>query len=604
MTADACDTPIGRQVWYSRYCWRDEHGAGDRDIDDTWWRVARAAASAERQPAHWAERFHALLEGFRLLPGGRILAGAGTGRALTLANCFVMGTIDDGMEGIFDALKESALTLQRGGGIGCDFSTLRPAEAPADAAGGIASGPVAFMHLWDSMCATVLASSNRRGAMMANLRCDHPDIESFIDAKSDPAQLRHFNLSVLVSDAFMAAVDRDEAWPLVFPACRLGRAGGEASVTRDWPGFSAPVSCRVLRTVSARALWRRLMHAAYDYAEPGVLFIDRINQCNPLSYAERLHATNPCGEAPLPPYGACTLGSLNLTKFVRDPFGARAHADLDALRDAAGLAVRLLDDIVDVSPYPLPAQRRQAQRTRRIGLGITGLADALYLLGLDYGSQAGRAQAAELLRTVSHAAYRSSAALAIEKGAFPACDPGRHARGDFIRALPADIVASVRSTGLRNSHLLAIAPAGTISLLAGNVSSGIEPVFSLSGRRRIRQDGGRRAWCDLDDYAWARWRSAHPTAPAPAHFRTARELAPGDHLAMQAVLQPLVDQAISKTINVAADYPFEAFLSLYRDAYRLGLKGCTAYRPNPVTGAILSTEPAPPHCCDRNATDD
>ncbi len=598
MSADVFSAAVSRQIWDERYRWRDDGVPREAAMADTWLRVARAAAACERDQPLWAARFYSLLADFGLLPGGRILAGAGTGRSVTLANCFVMGGIDDSTDGIFDALRESALTLQRGGGIGCDFSTLRPAGTMAAASGSSAAGPVAFMGLWDSLCATIGANGNRRGAMMACLRCDHPDIEAFIEAKADPGKLRHFNLSVLVSDALMTAAQRDAEWPLVFPACRTGGTAGDgAMVTRAWPGFAAPVRCEVLRVVRARELWQQLMRAAYDFAEPGVLFIDRINGDNPLAYAEQIFATNPCGEAPLPPYGACTLGSLNLTRFVRNPCDdhGRATTDHSALAAAAAMAVRFLDDIVDVSAYPLPAQRRQARSTRRIGLGITGLADALCMLGLDYGSAAGRSEAAGMLRTICHAAYRSSAALALEKGAFPACDPRRHAEAAFVSALPDDIVARIRSAGLRNSHLLAIAPAGTISLLANNVSSGIEPVFGLSARRRIRQGGARYASWELDDYAWARWRDAHPGAAAPAYFRTARDIPPADHLAMQAVLQPFVDQAIAKTINVARNYPFDAFQTLYREAHRLGLKGCTAYRPNPVTGAILSS-PARPRC--------
>ncbi|MDO9636494.1 MAG: adenosylcobalamin-dependent ribonucleoside-diphosphate reductase, partial [Thiobacillus sp.] len=342
---------ISRLVWETRY-----RAAGEADIRASWRRVAQAIAQAEGdQRAQWADRFYALLDGFRFLPAGRILAGAGSGHHVTLFNCFVMGEIADDLEHIFEALKEGALTMQQGGGVGYDFSTLRPAGMVAAATGTIASGPVSFMHIWDAMCATMLSTGARRGAMMATLRCDHPDIETFVDAKRDPAVLRHFNVSVLVTDAFMAAVADDADWPLVFP------------------GLAAT------RTLKARALWQRILRAAYDTAEPGVLFVDTINRDNTLASLETLSATNPCGEIPLPPYGACDLGSLTLTAFVTAPFSPEARLDLDALAAATRLAVRFLDNVIDVSRYPLPAQAGEARSKRRIGLGVTGLADALVL---------------------------------------------------------------------------------------------------------------------------------------------------------------------------------------------------------------------------------
>ena len=494
MCADVFSCPVSRQIWESKYRYRDDARIHDADIADSWKRVAHAVAAVEQHPEQWAARFQTLLAGFRFLPGGRILAGAGTGRSVTLANCFVMGLIEDSIDGIFDALKEGAVTMQQGGGIGYDFSTLRPAGTFARSVGNIASGPVSFMRIWDSMCATILSTGARRGAMMASLRCDHPDIEHFIDAKSDPATLRHFNLSVLVSDAFMDAVERDDEWPLVFPASRLDMPMTAGScVDRNWPGFDGPVACRIVKLLPARVLWKRLTQAAFDYAEPGVLFIDRINRSNPLSYRETIYATNPCGEVPLPPYGACNLGSLNLARFVCEPFSTSARVDFDALDAASGLAVRFLDDVIDVSGYPLEAQRDRAQQSRRVGLGVTGLANALCMLGLSYDSRAAREQAADIMRVISRAAYRASIELAREKGPFPQFDGALHARGDFFASMPPDIVADLQTAGLRNSHLLAIAPTGSISLLANNVSSGIEPVFGLTARRRILQRDGEYA---------------------------------------------------------------------------------------------------------------
>ena len=562
-TNDPFSMDISRHIWETRY-----RAAGEADIHASWRRVAQAIAQAEgAEQALWAERFHALLADFRFLPGGRILAGAGTGHRVTLFNCFVMGTIADDLESIFEALKEGALTMQHGGGVGYDFSTLRPAGTVAQATGSIASGPVSFMHIWDAMCATLLSTGARRGAMMATLRCDHPDIETFVDAKRDPAVLRHFNLSVLVSDAFMAAVAADRDWPLVFP--------GVADT----------------RTVNARDLWQRILRAAYDTAEPGVLFIDTINRDNTLGNLENLSATNPCGEIPLPPYGACDLGSLNLTAFLTAPFSADARLDLAALADAAALAVRFLDNVIDVSRFPLPAQGREARFKRRIGLGITGLADALVMLNLHYDSDAARQWATQAMQTLRDAAYRTSVELAREKGAFPAFERDAFLASGFASRLPADIRDAIAAHGIRNSHLLAIAPAGTISLLANNLSSGIEPVFSAAAERRVLEADGRYRIHRVVDHACQLWQQRRGDGLPPA-FVEARQIDPLAHLQMQAAMQPWVDNAISKTINVAADTPFERFEDLYRRAHALGLKGCTVFRPNPVTGAILSQPPA------------
>jgi ribonucleoside-diphosphate reductase alpha chain len=581
-TPDPISMDISRHIWETRY-----RAAGEADIHASWRRVAQAVAQAETsERVVWAERFYTLLDHFRFLPGGRILAGAGTGHRVTLFNCFVMGEIADDLVSIFEALKEGALTMQHGGGVGYDFSTLRPAGTVAEATGSIASGPVSFMHIWDAMCATMLSTGARRGAMMATLRCDHPDIETFVDAKRNPAVLRHFNLSVQISDAFMAAVAADADWPLIFPV-HAGEAGDGAIVKRRWTDTATPVPCRVLRTVSARNLWQRILRAAYDTAEPGVLFVDTINRDNTLGHQENLSATNPCGEIPLPPYGACDLGSLNLTAFVASPFSSDARLDLDALADAAQLAVRFLDNVIDVSRYPLPAQAEQARLKRRLGLGLTGLADALVLLGLHYDSAAARLLAAQAMQAVRDAAYRASVGLAREKGTFSAFDRDTFLASGFAGRLPDAIRDAIAAHGLRNSHLLAIAPAGTISLLANNCSSGIEPVFSAEAERRVLATDGSYRTHHVVDHAWQLWRQ-RGGMDAPPAFVEARQLDPLAHLQMQAVLQPFVDNAISKTINVAADLPFERFADLYRQAHALGLKGCTVFRPNPVTGAILS----------------
>ncbi|HIP53418.1 MAG TPA: adenosylcobalamin-dependent ribonucleoside-diphosphate reductase, partial [Chromatiales bacterium] len=418
MNGDPFELDIAHHVWETRYRYR-LHGEPQEDsLEAGWRRVARALASVERREVEeWEARFLDLLRGFRFLPGGRILAGAGTALEVTLFNCFVMGRIDDSMDAMFDSLKEGALTMQQGGGVGYDFSTLRPRGAVAWRVGGVASGPVSFMAIWDAMCDTLLSTAARRGAMMGTLRCDHPDILEFIDAKRESGRLHNFNLSVLATDAFLAAVRADEEWPLVFPAM----AGGEGMETleRRWPGYDRPVRCRIWRRLRARELWERIMRAAYDTAEPGVLFIDRINRLDNLHYREEICATNPCGEIPLPPYGACDLGALNLVCFVRDPFTEGACFDFEALDAAVPVAVRMLDNVIGLSLFPLPQQQEQARGSRRIGLGLTGLADALIMLGLHYASAEARVVAGRIMARICHGAYRASVQLAQEKGAFP-----------------------------------------------------------------------------------------------------------------------------------------------------------------------------------------
>jgi ribonucleoside-diphosphate reductase alpha chain len=586
-------------VWETKYRY-NENGVEERSIEDTWRRLARALAAVEpRDAAIWEQRFLEILQDFRFLPGGRIHAGAGTRRNVTLFNCFVMGTIEDSIPGIFRALQEGAVTMQQGGGIGCDFSTLRPRGARSRSVGTIASGPVSFMQLWDAMCGTILSTGARRGAMMATLRCDHPDIEEFIAAKQQPGRLRRFNLSVLVSDAFIEAVRADREWPLLFPADAIAGAG--ETVLREWSGTAAPVPCRVLQGMRARTLWDKILRASYDYAEPGVLFIDRINALDNLWYCERINATNPCGEIPLPPYGACDLGALNLTRFVRAPFTPAAHLDMDALASTARVAVRFLDNVLDASRFPLPQQAEKARAARRIGLGITGLADALVMLGLTYGTPPSLERAGEIMRLICHTAYRQSTALAREKGAFPQFDRDRYLQGAFVRRLPADIRSDIAADGMRNSHLIAIAPTGTISLLAGNVSTGLEPIFAAAYSRKVLAEDGSTREFALTDYALELWRRATgPQAGVPSAFVTAGELPVRAHLDMQAALQPFVDNSISKTINVPEHCRFDEFRHIYDLAYNLGLKGCTTFRPNPVTGTVLSEQAAgaeAPHCC-------
>ena len=556
--------PIAEQIWDMKYRLKQADGTPvDLSVEDSWRRVARDLAWVESQPAQWEDRFYAALEDFKFLPAGRIAAGAGTGRNVTLFNCFVMGTIPDSMSGIFDSLKEAALTMQQGGGIGYDFSTIRPRGAEVKGVAADASGPLSFMDVWDAMCRTIMSAGSRRGAMMATMRCDHPDILSFIEAKQDAARLRMFNLSVLVTDPFMEAVKADGPWDLTFNGT-------------------------VYHTLPARDLWNRIMRATYDYAEPGVIFIDRINQQNNLGYLETICATNPCGEQPLPPYGACLLGSVNLARLVTDPFGPTAALDEAALDELVRTAIRMMDNVVDASRFPLPQQAEEARAKRRIGLGVTGLADALLMVGLRYGSAEAAAQTGAWMKQIARSAYLASVDLAREKGAFPLFDADKYLASGNMMRMDADVRAAIARHGIRNALLTSVAPTGTISLYAGNVSSGIEPVFAYAYTRKVLQKDGTRTEEEVVDYAVQMWRDLKGDAPLPDYFVNAQTLAPLDHVRMQAAAQEWVDSSISKTINCPEDISFSDFQDVYMAAWDQGCKGCTTYRPNDVTGSVLS----------------
>ena len=556
--------PISSRIWDMKYRLKAADGTLiDRTIEDSWRRVARALASVEAEPQRWEPVFYSALDGFGFLPAGRILAGAGAERQVTLFNCFVMGRIGDDMSAIFQHLKEAALTMQQGGGIGYDFSTLRPKGAPVKGVGADASGPLPFMDVWDAMCRTIMSAGFRRGAMMGCLRCDHPDIEAFIEAKRDPGRLRMFNLSVLVTDAFMQAVKDNAPWELSFAGV-------------------------VYRTVQARALWEQMIRSTYAYAEPGVIFIDRINRTNNLAYCEEIFATNPCGEQPLPPYGACLLGSINLASLVREPFEAGAALDMAALTALTTTAVRMLDNAIDCSRFPIAAQQEEAQAKRRIGLGVTGLADALIMCRARYGSDAANELIDRWMGGLQRAAYLASAGLAAEKGAFPLYDAARYAESPTVCGLDDDVRAAIAESGVRNALLTSVAPTGTISLLAGNVSSGIEPVFSYSYTRNVLMPDGTRRAESVDDHASLLYRRLKGEAAAlPDYFVDAQSLRPADHLTVQARVQAFVDSSISKTINCPEEMEFDDFRDVYMRAFDLGCKGCTTYRPNPVTGAVL-----------------
>lgn len=555
---------ISQQIWDMKYRLKDQNGTFlEQTVQDTWRRIAKALSEVETEPKKWETIFYNALTDFKFLPAGRITAGSGTKRNVTLFNCFVMGVIPDSMSGIFDMLKEAALTMQQGGGIGYDFSTIRPKGSFVKGIAADASGPVSFMDVWDSMCRTIMSAGSRRGAMMATMRCDHPDIEEFIAAKSDSQKLRMFNLSVLVTDAFMDAVKKGEDWKLIY-------------------------NNKVYSVIKAADLWDQIMRATYNFAEPGVIFIDRINATNNLSYCETITATNPCGEQPLPPYGACLLGSINLTKLVEQPFDKNAYLDVSQLEDLVSTAVRMMDNVIEVSQFPLEAQKLEAKNKRRIGLGVTGLADALLMVGLRYGSDEAVKKTEKWMKTIALSAYKASINLAEEKGAFPLFDPEKFIVSGKMIQMDEDVKQAVHKFGIRNALLTSIAPTGTISLYAGNVSSGIEPVFAYSYKRKVLQNDGSHVEEEVVDYAVQLWRDKFGNAPLPDFFVSAQNLTPADHVKMQAAAQKWVDSSISKTINCPEDISFDDFKEVYIQAYDTGCKGCTTYRPNEVTGSVLS----------------
>jgi len=559
--------PISHEIWDMKYRFKSPDGSPiDQTVHDTWARVGKALAAPEKKKdrTRWEKTFVEVMSGYKFLPAGRIIAGAGTRRNVTLFNCFVMGTIEDDMNAIFNGLREAALTMQQGGGIGHDFSTLRPRGAPVKGVGADASGPLSFMDVWDAMCRTIMSAGSRRGAMMATMRCDHPDIEDFITAKQEAHRLRMFNLSVLITDPFMAAVKADEDWPLVFEGT-------------------------VFKTVRARELWSRIMQSTFAYAEPGVIFIDRINARNNLSYCETIHATNPCGEQPLPPYGACLLGSINLANLVTAPFSNAARLNTQELERITAIAIRMLDNVVDISNYPLEAQAAEARAKRRLGLGVTGLANALAMCGLRYGSDAAATAAKTWMQVIENAAYIASSDLAAEKGSFPLFDAEQYLASGHVRDLADHVRTAITKNGIRNALLTSIAPTGTISLFAGNVSSGVEPAFSLTYNRKVLQPDGSHHVELVEDYALRVFRAlGGDDANLPEALVTSADLTPHDHLVMQAALQAHVDSSISKTVNCPETISFNDFSNVYLEAWELGLKGCTTYRPNEITGSVLS----------------
>jgi ribonucleoside-diphosphate reductase alpha chain len=557
--------PIADQIWHEKYQYKTFSKILDATSRDTIQRVAAGLVEMETQERaqFYHSQFSDAMNARKVIPAGRILSGCGTERDVTLSNTFVMKTLPDSVAGIMDTAKDAALTMKMGGGIGFDFSTIRPKGTEVKGLDCPAAGPLAAMDIFDAVC-RMLVTGMGRGAMMATLRCDHPDVEAFVVAKSDRNRLRNFNMSILITDSFMDAVRRDDEWDLM------------------WDG-------QIVRTVRATALWDAIMQQTYDAAEPGVLFIDRINAKNNLNYLETISATNSCAEQPLPPNGTCPLASINLAQMIVAPFSADARLDVNELRRMVGLAVRMLDNVIDVSRFALEAQAVEAQNKRRIGVGVTGVADAMAMLGTRYGSKKAVFLLGSWMQAIQNAAYMASAELARERGAFPLYDAAHHLAQPAIKALDPDVREAVAAYGLRNGTLTTIAPTGTISMFAGNVSSGIEPIFATSFTRVITRPGGRKETEKVMDYAvWLHQQMFGADAPLPMGFVTAGDLTPSEHVQMQAAAQRWVDSGISKTVNCDADIAFEDFKNVYLEAYESGCKGCTTYRPNDITGAVLT----------------
>ncbi len=586
--------PISHDVLKEKYLKPGEGG-----LEDVYRRVARALASVElpaereKHEALFLENLHAGAIG-----AGRIMSAAGTSIQATLINCFVQpvgdciqGVDDGGYPGIYEALREAAETMRRGGGVGYDFSRIRPRNAEVKGTASMASGPCSYINVFDQSCSTVESAGARRGAQMGVLRIDHPDVHEFITAKRTPGRWNNFNVSVGMSDAFMQALGDDQPWELVHkakPGAKLIAQGAFQRADGLW----------VYQTVAAREIWDTVMRSAYDFAEPGILFLDNINQDNNLRYCEAIAATNPCGEQPLPPYGCCDLGPIILTRFVRHPFGfdGEPEFDFEAFVSSVATQVRALDNVLEVTFWPLPQQQAESSAKRRIGVGFTGLGNALTMLRLRYDAPEGRDMAARIAVRMRDAAYAASVELAKEKGAFPKFEAdGYLAPGTFASRLPAGLQQAIRAGGIRNSHLLSIAPTGTVSLaFADNASNGIEPAFSWMYRRKKRESDGSTTEYAVEDHAWRLYRElGGDVDKLPDYFVSALEMSATSHIAMMEAVQPFIDTAISKTVNVPADYAYADFKSLYQQAWRARLKGLATYRPNAILGAVLETHAQP-----------
>ena len=586
--------PISHDVLKEKYLKPGESG-----LEDVYRRVARALASVElpaereKHEALFLENLHAGAIG-----AGRIMSAAGTAIQATLINCFVQpvgdciqGVDDGGYPGIYEALREAAETMRRGGGVGYDFSRIRPRNAEVKGTSSMASGPCSYINVFDQSCSTVESAGARRGAQMGVLRIDHPDVQEFITAKRTPGRWNNFNVSVGMSDGFMQALNDDQPWELVHKA-----RPGAGLIAKG--AFQRADGLWVYQTVAARELWDTVMTSAYDFAEPGILFLDNINTDNNLRYCESIAATNPCGEQPLPPYGCCDLGPIILTRFVRHPFGfdGEPEFDFEAFEASVATQVRALDNVLEVTFWPLPQQQAESSAKRRIGVGFTGLGNALTMLRLRYDAPEGCDMAARIAERLRDAAYAASVALAAEKGAFPKFDAeGYLAPGTFASRLPAELQQAIRAGGIRNSHLLSIAPTGTVSLaFADNASNGIEPAFSWMYKRKKRESDGSTTEYAVEDHAWRLYRElGGDVNRLPDYFVSALEMSATSHIAMMQAVQPFIDTAISKTVNVPADCAYDDFKSLYQQAWRARLKGLATYRPNAILGSVLEVHASP-----------
>ncbi|MDH5835276.1 adenosylcobalamin-dependent ribonucleoside-diphosphate reductase [Luteimonas kalidii] len=637
--------PASQDIWDKKYRLKTKHGEPvDADIDGTYQRVARALSEAEATPEkqkYWNERFlWALRRG--AIPAGRITSNAGALEhkpATSTINCTVSGTITDSMDGILDKVHEAGLTLKAGCGIGYEFSTLRPRGAFVAGAGAYTSGPMSFMDIYDKMCFTVSSAGGRRGAQMGTFDVSHPDVRDFIRAKREDGRLRQFNLSLLITDGFMDAVEHDAEWPLVFPisdkeAGDIDFTDADTVTWRDWPhsdGYisrdDGMVACKVYGHIKARHLWDMIMVSTYDYAEPGFILIDKVNEMNNNWWCETIRATNPCGEQPLPPYGACLLGSVNLTKFVRDPFTDQASFDWEEYKEVVRVFTRMLDNVVEVNGLPLPQQQAEIMRKRRHGMGFLGLGSTVTMLQMKYGSSASCEFTSRIAREMAVAGWETGLTLAQEKGPAPIMDEqfevtaamlrkrpemakdgwrlGQKIEGKVLHArysrymqkiaeVAPELVEQLAETGARFTHHSSIAPTGTISLsLANNASNGIEPSFAHHYSRNVIREGKKsKEKVDVWSYELLAYRelvnpkampfSEAPDAQLPDYFISADDITPKEHVDVQAAAQVWVDSSISKTANVPTDYPYEDFKDIYRYAYQQGLKGCTTFRFNPA----------------------
>ena len=637
--------PASADIWDKKYRLKTKSGEPvDADIDGSYQRVARALADAEPTPAkreQWYERFlWALRRG--AIPAGRITSNAGALEhkpATSTINCTVSGTIIDSMDGILDKVHEAGLTLKAGCGIGYEFSTLRPRGAFVAGAGAYTSGPMSFMDIYDKMCFTVSSAGGRRGAQMGTFDVSHPDVRDFIRAKREDGRLRQFNLSLLVTDGFMEAVAEDDDWPLVFPINEKERDGVDFAdkanvVWREWPTHKnyivrddGLVACKVYGHLKARPLWDMSMVSTYDYAEPGFILIDRVNEMNNNWWCENIRATNPCGEQPLPPYGACLLGSVNLTKFVRDPFTDKASFDWDEYREVVHVFTRMLANVVEVNGLPLQEQRDEIMRKRRHGMGFLGLGSTGTMLRMKYGSKKSCEFTERIAREMAVAGWETALELAKEKGPAPIMDElftvdaemlrkrpemvrdgwqvGQQVAGKVLHAkysrymqrvggvAPA-LVEELAEVGARFTHHSSIAPTGTISLsLANNASNGIEPSFAHHYSRNVIREGKKsKEKVDVWSYELLAYRelvnpkampfAEEPSAALPGYFVSADDISPKEHVDVQAAAQKWVDSSISKTANVPTDFPYEDFKDIYTYAHAQGLKGCTTFRFNPA----------------------